>query len=139
MPVSRLTPASPRTRLPPARTQSEKNDSLRREKSWSVTLTFSSTGTACAADERARTTFYSLQVGPASEQVSQMPRDTRLLDLASELKDFADTAAIVASLNMVISIDSSVAHLAGAMGKPVWVLLNKGCDWRWLLEREDSP
>jgi ADP-heptose:LPS heptosyltransferase len=48
-------------------------------------------------------------------------------------------AAIVANLDFVISIDSAVAHLAGALGKPVWILLNKGCDWRWFLEREDSP
>ncbi len=87
----------------------------------------------------AGTTFYSLQLGPGSEQVKQMPPDVRLIDLAAELKDFADTAAIVANLNLVISVDSSVAHLAGAMGKPVWILLNKGCDWRWFLEREDSP
>ena len=68
-----------------------------------------------------------------------MPPDVRLIDLAPELKDFADTAAIVANLDLVISVDSSVAHLAGAMGKPVWIMLNKGCDWRWFLEREDSP
>jgi len=55
------------------------------------------------------------------------------------LKDFADTAAIVANLDLVISIDSSVAHLAGAMDKPLWIMLNKGCDWRWFLGREDSP
>ena len=87
----------------------------------------------------AGTTFYSLQVGPGSEQVKQMPPDVRLIDLAPELKDFADTAAIVANLDLVISVDSSVAHLAGAMGKPVWIMLNKGCDWRYFLEREDSP
>ena len=85
------------------------------------------------------TTFYSLQLGPGSEQVKQLPPDVRLIDLAPELKDFADTAAIVACLDLVISVDTSVAHLAGAMGKPVWVLLNKGCDWRWFLDREDSP
>jgi tetratricopeptide (TPR) repeat protein len=85
------------------------------------------------------TTFYSLQVGAGSEHVKQMPPDVRLIDLAPGLKDFADTTAIVASLDLVISVDTSVAHLAGAMGKPVWVLLNKGCDWRWFLEREDSP
>jgi hypothetical protein len=85
------------------------------------------------------TTFYSLQLGPGSEQVKQLPPDVRLIDLAAELKDFADTAAIVANLDLVISVDTSVAHLAGAMGKPAWILLNKGCDWRWFLEREDSP
>jgi tetratricopeptide (TPR) repeat protein len=85
------------------------------------------------------TTFYSLQVGPGSEQVNQAPPDARLIDLTSELKDFADTAALVASLDLVISIDSSVAHLAGAMGRPVWIMLHKGCDWRYFLDREDSP
>ncbi|MGO9271790.1 MAG: tetratricopeptide repeat protein [Terriglobia bacterium] len=87
----------------------------------------------------AGTTFYSLQLGPGSEQVKQIPPDVRLIDLAGQLRDFADTAAIVANLDLVISADSSVAHLAGAMGKPVWIMLNKGCDWRWFLEREDSP
>ena len=87
----------------------------------------------------AGTTFYSLQFGPGSEQVKRLPPDVRLIDLGEELKDFAETAAIVANLDLVISVDSSVAHLAGAMGKPVWILLNKGCDWRWFLEREDSP
>ena len=85
------------------------------------------------------TTFYSLQVGRGSEEVKQLSPDARLTDLAPELKDFADTAAIVANLDLVISVDTSVAHLAGAMGKPVWIMLNKGCDWRWFLDREDSP
>ena len=85
------------------------------------------------------TTFYSLQFGPGAEQTKQLPADVRLIDLAEELKDFANVAAIVANLDLVICIDSSMAHLAGAMGKPVWILLNKGCDWRWLREREDSP
>jgi len=85
------------------------------------------------------TTFYSLQVGAGAEQVQQLPPDVRLVDLAAEVKDFANTAAAVANLDLVISIDSAMVHLAGAMGKPVWVLLNKGCDWRWLLDRADSP
>jgi hypothetical protein len=55
------------------------------------------------------------------------------------LKDFTNLAAIVANLDLVICIDSSIAHLAGGLGKPVWILLNKGCDWRWLLECEDNP
>jgi len=85
------------------------------------------------------TTFYSLQFGPGAEEMKQLPPDVRLIHLGEELKDFVNVAAIVANLDLVISIDTSVAHLAGAMGKPVWILLNKGCDWRWFLEREDSP
>ena len=85
------------------------------------------------------TTFYSLQMGASASQVKQLGARVRIIDLQNEQRDFADTAAIVANLGLVISIDTSVAHLAGAMGKPVWVLLHKSPDWRWLLEREDSP
>jgi Flp pilus assembly protein TadD len=85
------------------------------------------------------TTFYSLQMGPEARQVKQLGDRVRLIDLQDEQADFADTAAIVANLSLVISIDTSVSHLAGAMGKPVWVLLHKSPDWRWMLEREDSP
>jgi tetratricopeptide (TPR) repeat protein len=87
----------------------------------------------------AGTTFYSLQVGAGREQLKDLPPGARLIDLGGELKDFADTAAIISNLDLVISIDTAVAHLAGALGKPVWILLNKGCDWRWFLDREDSP
>jgi tetratricopeptide (TPR) repeat protein len=86
-----------------------------------------------------RTTFYSLQLGPATAQVKPLGSRMHLINLQDEQKDFADTAAIVANLDLVISIDTSVAHLAGAMGKPVWILLNNSPDWRWMLEREDSP
>jgi hypothetical protein len=85
------------------------------------------------------TTFYSLQMGPPANQLKRLGPCVRIIDLQDEQKDFADTAAIVANLDLVISIDTSVVHLAGAMGKPVWVLLCKSADWRWLLEREDSP
>jgi tetratricopeptide (TPR) repeat protein len=57
----------------------------------------------------------------------------------TELGDFSDTAAAVAGLDLVIAVDTAVAHLAGAMGKPVWVLLTRQADWRWLLDRTDSP
>jgi len=84
-------------------------------------------------------TFYSLQMGPCASQVKQLGCRARIVDLQDEQEDLADTAAIVANLALVISIDTSIAHLAGAMGKPVWILLHKSPDWRWLLDREDSP
>jgi ADP-heptose:LPS heptosyltransferase len=62
-----------------------------------------------------------------------------LIDLTSELQDFADTATLIESLDLVITVDTAVAHLAGAMGKPVWILLAAMPDWRWMLQREDSP
>jgi ADP-heptose:LPS heptosyltransferase len=85
------------------------------------------------------TTFYSLQMGEAAEQVKQLEPPASLVDLRDEQEDFADTAAIVANLDLVISVDTSVAHLAGALGKPVWILLHNAPDWRWFLDREDSP
>jgi ADP-heptose:LPS heptosyltransferase len=60
-------------------------------------------------------------------------------DLAPELADFADTAAAISALDFVVSVDTAAAHLAGALGKPVWVLLPHVADWRWLLDRGDSP
>jgi ADP-heptose:LPS heptosyltransferase len=85
------------------------------------------------------TTFYSLQMRPTANKVKELGSRVRIVDLQDEQEDFSDTAAIVANLSLVISIDTSVAHLAVAMGKPVWVLLHKSPDWRWLLDREDSP
>ncbi len=85
------------------------------------------------------TTCYSLQMGAPAGQIKQVGPRASIIDLENEQEDFADTAAIVANLDLVISIDTSVAHLAGAMGKPVWLLLRKCPDWRWLLGREDSP
>jgi len=85
------------------------------------------------------TTFYSLQRGEAAEQVKQLEAPVRLVDLRDEPQDFADTAAIIANLDLVITVDTSVAHLAGALGKPVWILLSNAPDWRWFLDREDCP
>ncbi len=62
-----------------------------------------------------------------------------LVDWTKDLNDFVDTAALIANLDLVITVDTAVAHLAGAMSKPVWTLLAFVPDWRWLLEREESP
>lgn len=83
--------------------------------------------------------FYALQVGDGAEQAASPPPGLELVDLGTGIRNFADTAAILAQLDLVISADTAVAHLAGGLGVPVWVLLPKACDWRWLMEREDSP
>lgn len=70
---------------------------------------------------------------------ARVPSELNLIDLTGDINDFADMAAIIANLEIVICVDTSVAHLAGAMGKPVWVLSRfDGC-WRRLLDRADSP
>jgi hypothetical protein len=79
--------------------------------------------------------FYSLQKGEPGKEA----RGKKIIDYMDEVGDFADTAAIIANLDLVISADTSVAHLAGAMGKPVWVLSRIDACWRWLRNRPDSP
>jgi len=81
----------------------------------------------------------SLQKGPAAMEAAQPPSGLTLLDWTDGLTDFADTAALIAGLDLVISVDTSVAHLAGALGKPVWVLNRYDACWRWLRNRTDSP
>jgi tetratricopeptide (TPR) repeat protein len=83
-------------------------------------------------------TFYALQVGPARDTVAELPAG-RAVDLAPELDDFADTAAALQALDLVISVDTAVAHLAGALARPVWLLLPHVPEWRWLLDRADTP
>ena len=79
--------------------------------------------------------LYSLQFGDSEEKV----RDLRITDLSSSVGDFATTAAFVDALDLIITVDTAMAHLAGALGKRVWTLLNAKSDWRWLVDRNDSP
>ncbi|MBN3853579.1 glycosyl transferase family 8 [Paraburkholderia sp. Ac-20340] len=84
-------------------------------------------------------TFVSIQKGPASEQTQQPPAGMRVVSLSDDIDDFEDTAAILSIADLLISVDSSPVHLAGALGRPAWVLLPFVPDWRWLLERDDTP
>jgi tetratricopeptide (TPR) repeat protein len=84
-------------------------------------------------------TFVSLQKQVRPEDTLILSERSEILHFGDALKDFSDTAAVIANLDLIISIDTSVAHLAGALAKPVWVLLSFTPDWRWLLERNDSP
>ena len=86
----------------------------------------------------AEVTFYSLQKDLLAGDRTLL-NEQQIQDLSEELGDFADTAAIISQLDLVICVDTSVAHLAGALGKPVWILVSFVPDWRWMLEREDSP
>jgi Tfp pilus assembly protein PilF len=83
--------------------------------------------------------FFSLQKGVAQKQATHPPKGIKMVDVGEKLQDFSDTAAATANLDLVISVDTAVAHLAGAMAKKVWVLLPFDPDWRWLLMRETSP
>jgi tetratricopeptide (TPR) repeat protein len=84
--------------------------------------------------------LYSLQKEPRAEDSAVLEAlRGEVIDLAPALGDFADTAAAVATLDLVIAVDTSVAHLAGALGRPVWMLTPYALDWRWLRDREDSP
>jgi Tfp pilus assembly protein PilF len=83
--------------------------------------------------------FVSLQLGEPAGDAKTPPAGLELIDWTNELGDYADTAALVAGLDVVISVCTSVAHLAGALGKPVWIPLHYDSCWRWLLNREDSP
>src|SRR5262249_43727700 len=82
--------------------------------------------------------WFSLQAGDHAADLARLP-EGRVPDLATHLTAFAETAAAIAHLDLVITVDTAVAHVAGALGRPCWVMLRFRPDWRWLTEREDSP
>jgi ADP-heptose:LPS heptosyltransferase len=84
-------------------------------------------------------TFLSLQKDPRPDDKATLLARTDIVDLTEHLTDFVETAALISCLDLVITVDTSVAHLAGALGRPTWVLLPYTPDYRWLLDRDDSP
>jgi ADP-heptose:LPS heptosyltransferase len=82
--------------------------------------------------------FVSLQKDPRPDDRAHLEQ-TGIVDLTAHLTDFSETAALMSCLDLVITVDTSVAHLASALGRPTWILLPYTPDWRWLLGRDDSP
>ncbi|HVZ45856.1 MAG TPA: tetratricopeptide repeat protein [Ramlibacter sp.] len=89
--------------------------------------------------EHPRVQCFSLQKSDAGVYTDMKADPERLVDLTGEWRDFTDSAAMMQELDLVITVDTAVAHLAGALARPVWILLGPNADWRWLLHREDSP
>jgi hypothetical protein len=84
-------------------------------------------------------TFISLQTGDAASEIASLPDGTSLLQTPQLVADFAQTAALMHNLDLVITADTATAHLAGALGKPTWILIPHFPDWRWALTRTDCP
>jgi ADP-heptose:LPS heptosyltransferase len=78
--------------------------------------------------------FHSLQISPPPPNTG-----IDISDWSPHLTDFSETAGLIANLDLIVTVDTAVAHLAGAMGKPVWMLVTTAPDWRWLLNRSDTP
>lgn len=140
--------------LEPPRDRTQKFSSLFRQAAgrykvgivWSGSVTFGKNGRRAQRLMQFLQAFalpgvqlYSLQKGPPAKELKSLPRGGPIVDLEPHLRDFADTAAAVAQLDLVIMTDSAVAHLGGALGKPIWVLLGHNAHWLWLLGRADSP
>jgi tetratricopeptide (TPR) repeat protein len=82
--------------------------------------------------------WYGIQVGRPADEIKRLPQGT-VTDLSPQLTDFAETAGAILNLDLVIAVDTAVAHLAGALARPVWIMIGFSPDWRWLLDRDDSP
>jgi tetratricopeptide (TPR) repeat protein len=111
---------------------------------WSLNMRRNIPLAKLAALKHADIDFYSLQKGqPAESELADLITHhwdgPQIFDYTSVLNDFSDTAALIENLDLVISVDTSTAHLAGALGKPVWILNRFDTCWRWLLDRTDSP
>ncbi|MDU2063373.1 MAG: tetratricopeptide repeat protein [Sporomusaceae bacterium] len=96
-------------------------------------------GDLAPLSELAKVNFVSLQKGTGASEWPEKPAALSMINLDEELSDFADTAAVMLNLDLIISTDTSTAHLAGALGRPVLTLLSEEADWRWLAKRTDSP
>jgi tetratricopeptide (TPR) repeat protein len=83
--------------------------------------------------------FFGLQKGPFADRADSLPSGLSLKNIGPDLNDFADTAAVMACMDLIITTDTAVAHLAGALARPVWVMLHDPPDWRWMLGRTDTP
>jgi hypothetical protein len=83
--------------------------------------------------------WIALQKGEAATQIAELPSDISLCDGSSGDRDLAETAALISTLDLVITTDTCIAHLAGAMAKPVWILLPHLSDWRWMQQTEATP
>jgi hypothetical protein len=113
-------------------------DGARTNRAFARSMTLQHLAPLAALDD---VVFVSLQKGAAAKQLRQsvLQSELPLVDWTGEIGDFADTAALVDALDLVISVDTSVAHLAGALGKPVWLLGKFDGSWQWLVDRDDSP
>ncbi len=83
--------------------------------------------------------WFNLQLEPSDEARRIIDSATCITDLSPHISDFASTASLIESMDLIVTVDTAVAHLAGALGKPTWILLPFAADWRWLLNREDTP
>ena len=83
--------------------------------------------------------FVSLQKPMPARDVEHISKFGHMTDLSDQLTDFGETAAVIENLDLIITVDTSMGHLAGALGKPVWIMIPKAADWRWMLDRADTP